>query len=156
MNEEIRNAMVVIPALYSQVSGFESWPEDGESWEVLRYFPESHSERYGYAVQINSSNTFFGILHCSSLKIVCHLSCGLHVSERLTYLLTHSRSWDLLEDPPILQLHRNFPAFHGTRRFNNVFTKALHWSLSWATSIQSTPSYPTSLSVSEGLLYKIK
>jgi hypothetical protein len=26
-----------------------------------------------------------------------------------------------------------------------VFTRALHWSLSWATSIQSSPSHPISL-----------
>jgi hypothetical protein len=26
-----------------------------------------------------------------------------------------------------------------------VFTRALHWSLSWAASIQSTPSHPISL-----------
>jgi hypothetical protein len=37
------------------------------------------------------------------------------------------------------------PAFHGTRRFNTVFTRALHWSLSWAISMLSTPSYPISL-----------
>jgi glutamate/tyrosine decarboxylase-like PLP-dependent enzyme len=29
---------------------------------------------------------------------------------------------------------KNFPAFHGTRRFNTVFTRALHWSLSWLSS----------------------
>jgi hypothetical protein len=32
----------------------------------------------------------------------------------------------LLEEPPILQLLKNFPAFYGSRRF----TRALHWSLS--------------------------
>jgi hypothetical protein len=29
--------------------------------------------------------------------------------------------------------------------FNTVFTRALHWSVSWAISIQSTPSHPISL-----------
>jgi hypothetical protein len=38
----------------------------------------------------------------------------------------------------------NFPAFYGTRRSINLFTRALHWSLSWATSIQSTPSHSIS------------
>jgi hypothetical protein len=33
---------------------------------------------------------------------------------------------------------KNFAAFHGTRRFNTVFTEAHHRSLSWAISIQST------------------
>jgi hypothetical protein len=38
----------------------------------------------------------------------------------------------------------SFPAFHGTRRFNNEFTRALHLFLSWARPIQSTPPHPTS------------
>jgi hypothetical protein len=40
---------------------------------------------------------------------------------------------------------KNFPAFYGTQRFITVFTRALHWSLSWARSIQFIPSHPTSL-----------
>jgi hypothetical protein len=51
--------------------------------------------------------------------------------------LTYSWSWALLEELPILQLLKNFPAFYGTHRFITVFTRALHWSLSWARSIQS-------------------
>jgi hypothetical protein len=53
------------------------------------------------------------------------------------YLLTYSRSWALLEELSIVQPLRNPAEFHGTRRFNTVFTRALHWSLSWAISIQS-------------------
>jgi hypothetical protein len=41
-------------------------------------------------------------------------------------------------------LLKNFP-FYGTRWFIIVFTRALHWSLSWATSIQSIPLHPVSL-----------
>jgi hypothetical protein len=48
-----------------------------------------------------------------------------------------SWSWALFEKPPIVQLLNNFPAFYGTRRFITVFTRALHWSLSSARSIQS-------------------
>jgi hypothetical protein len=59
----------------------------------------------------------------------------------LHQILTRSRSWALLEEPPIVQPLKNFPVFYGTPRFNAVFTRALHWSLSWATSIQSTPSH---------------
>jgi hypothetical protein len=59
--------------------------------------------------------------------------------------LTHSRSWALLEKPPTVQLLKNFPAFYGTRRFITMFIRALYWSLSWARSIQSTPSHPISL-----------
>jgi hypothetical protein len=62
------------------------------------------------------------------------------------YHITHSWIWALLEKPPIVQLLKNFPAFYGTRRFITVFTRALHWSLSWARSIQSPPPHPISLS----------
>jgi hypothetical protein len=43
-------------------------------------------------------------------------------------------SWEAVSHAAI----NNFPAFYGTRRFITVFTRALHWSLSWASSIQST------------------
>jgi hypothetical protein len=38
-----------------------------------------------------------------------------------------------------------FPAFYGTRWFIAVSTRALHWSLSWARWIRSTPSHPISI-----------
>jgi hypothetical protein len=57
------------------------------------------------------------------------------------YLLTHSRSWVLLEKLPIMQPLKNFPEFNGAWRFGTVFKRALQWSLSWAISIQSIPSY---------------
>jgi hypothetical protein len=44
-----------------------------------------------------------------------------------------------------VQLLKNFPAFNGTRRFITAFTRALHWSVSWARSIQSIPSYLRSI-----------
>jgi hypothetical protein len=54
-------------------------------------------------------------------------------------------SWVLLEKPPVAQLLKNFPTFCGTRRFTTVFTRALHWSPSWARSIQSVSPHPTPL-----------
>jgi hypothetical protein len=42
-------------------------------------------------------------------------------------------------------LLKNFPTFYGIRRFITIFTRALHWSLSWARSIQSIPSHPISV-----------
>jgi hypothetical protein len=63
----------------------------------------------------------------------------------LTHSLTHSWSWALLEKLPLVQPLKKFPAFYGTRRFIIVFTRALHWSLSWARSVQSIPSHPISL-----------
>jgi hypothetical protein len=61
-----------------------------------------------------------------------------------TELLTHyhhSWSWALLEKLPIAQILKNFSAFYGTRRFTTPFTRALHWSLSWARSIHTIPSH---------------
>jgi hypothetical protein len=52
-------------------------------------------------------------------------------------ILTYLRSWALLEKPPILQLLKTFPEFYGIRMFITVFTRAIHWSLSWTTLIQS-------------------
>jgi hypothetical protein len=51
----------------------------------------------------------------------------------------------LLVKPPVAQLLNNFPTFYGTRRFIIVFTGALHWSLSWARSIQPIQSHSISL-----------
>ena len=60
-----------------------------------------------------------------------------------TYLLT---PWSrvLPEKLTGSQLVKKFPAFYGTRRFITAFTSARHLSLSWARSIQSMPSHPTS------------
>ena len=50
----------------------------------------------------------------------------------------------LLENLTGSQLVKKFPSFYGTRKFITVFTNACHLSLSWARSIQSVPSHPTS------------
>jgi hypothetical protein len=39
-------------------------------------------------------------------------------------------------------LFKKFTAFYGTPSFITVFTRTRHWSLSWATWIQFTPSHP--------------
>jgi hypothetical protein len=57
-------------------------------------------------------------------------------------LLTYLRTSVLPEKLPIVQPLKNFPAIYGTRKFISVITRALHWSLSWAKSIQSIPSHP--------------
>jgi hypothetical protein len=85
-------------------------------------------------------------------NISCHLwtvnsvyGLSVEICWYLTHSLTHSWSWALLEKLPIVQLPKNFPAFYETRRFITVFTRTLHWSLSWARSVQSIPSHPISL-----------
>jgi hypothetical protein len=67
--------------------------------------------------------------------------CFFNKKRVLSISLTHSWSWALLEKLSIMQLLKNFPAFYATWRFITVFTRALHWSLFWARSIQSIPSY---------------
>ena len=61
----------------------------------------------------------------------------------LTYFLT---PWCrvLLEKLTGLQLVKNFPAFHGTRRFITALTSVRHLSLSWASPIKSIYPHPTS------------
>ena len=50
----------------------------------------------------------------------------------------------LLEKLTGSQPVKKFPTFYGTRRFITALTSARHLSLSWASSIQSMPSHPTS------------
>ena len=59
------------------------------------------------------------------------------------YLLT-AGSTVLIEEQTVPQLVKKLPAFYGTRRFSTAFTSARHLSLSWASSIQSIPTHPTS------------
>jgi hypothetical protein len=101
-------------------------------WDMMLKFPNAFSFHVWISVESYVSERL------SEWKLLRPRLCS-------TYLLTYLRSWALLEKPPIVQSLKNFPAFHGTRRFNTVFTRALHWSLSWVTSIQSTPSHPLSL-----------
>jgi hypothetical protein len=43
---------------------------------------------------------------------------------------------------PVVQLLKNLPEFYGIQRFITVSTRCLHWSLSWARSVQSlSPVY---------------
>jgi hypothetical protein len=55
------------------------------------------------------------------------------------------RNWLLLEKPRVAQPLKNFPKFYGTRIFITEFARALHWSQSWARSMQSTLPHPSSL-----------
>jgi hypothetical protein len=51
----------------------------------------------------------------------------------------------LFEKPPVAQLLKNFQKFNGTQKFSTMFTRALHWFLSWARWILSIPPHPISL-----------
>ena len=65
-----------------------------------------------------------------------------HDLQRLYLLTPWSRV--LLEKLIGSQLVKKFTTFYGIRRFITAFTSARHLSLSWASSIQSIPSNPTS------------
>jgi hypothetical protein len=67
------------------------------------------------------------------IKYLAYFVNSFNCLPKLPYsllVLTYSRSLALLEEPL-----KNFPAFYGTRRFNTLFTRALHRSLSWDVSI---------------------
>jgi hypothetical protein len=46
--------------------------------------------------------------------------------------VAHSISWASLKKLTVTQLVKKFPPFYGTRWFITVFTRARHWSISWA------------------------
>jgi hypothetical protein len=50
----------------------------------------------------------------------------------------------VLEKLIVTYLVKKFPNFYGTQNFHSVFTRARHWSLSWASCIQLTPFQPVS------------
>ena len=64
-------------------------------------------------------------------------------ADLLIYSLT---PWSrvLLEKLTVPQLVKKFPAFYGNQRFITAFTNVRHLSLFLTSSIQSTPSHPTS------------
>ena len=86
------------------------------------------------------------VLHVSAF--LCHLQIGLHQNLKLTkikyiYLLTpYSRV--LLEKLSGFQQVKKFLTFYWTRIFITAVTSTRHLSLSWASSIQSTPPHPSS------------
>jgi hypothetical protein len=53
--------------------------------------------------------------------------------------MEHSSSWEANSH---LSSQERLPAFYWTRWFITVFTRARHWSLSWASCVQSTHSQP--------------
>jgi hypothetical protein len=75
----------------------------------------------------------------------CRASLSIRLRPLTSFLSPWS--WALLEKPPVTQPLKNFPAFYGTQSFIAV-------SISWASSIQSTPPHPISLrSILLSLIY---
>jgi hypothetical protein len=112
--------------------------------KVCKRGNEERGKRYSWLqnLALTYSSTIY-ISVCFSWGHYCRYclwrySCVLH---NILHNLTYLRSWALLEKPPIVQPLKSFPAFYGTRRFNTLFTRAIHWSLSWVISIQYPPTY---------------
>jgi hypothetical protein len=80
-----------------------------------------------YLYRVSNSNP--SIVHPVASRVTdcCSGSHGHSNTYVHTYSLTEPSP---LEDSPIVQPLKNFPAFYGTRTFNTVFTRALDWSLS--------------------------
>jgi len=76
-------------------------------------------------------------------KETINLHLSHHHKPIVTYLLT---PWTrvLLEKLTGFQLVKKFSTFYGTRRFITTVTSTWHLSLTWASSIQSTPPHHTS------------
>jgi hypothetical protein len=58
-----------------------------------------------------------------------------------------------------MQPLKNFPSFYGTRRFNTVFTRALHWSLSSVAQnvqLETLSNLNVLMSSENGKLWKVR
>jgi hypothetical protein len=62
-----------------------------------------------------------------------------HIVQKYIWAQLTPLSWALFEKPPVAQLLKYFPIFYRIWRFITVFTRPIHWSPSWARSIQSIP-----------------
>jgi hypothetical protein len=75
---------------------------------------------------------------------MCRKLC--HYSWSIAIMKLVSTSWgNRLGKLIVVELGKRQTAFCRIRRFMTVFTKVCHWTLSRATLIQSTPSYPACL-----------
>jgi hypothetical protein len=97
---------------------------------IPQKFPRGlHMRPTGCIELVSDSRSTASML--SAVQSFATCSRNLYTSILLQYimahnLLTYSRSWALLEESPIVQPLKNFSAFYGIRRFNTVFTTALH------------------------------
>jgi hypothetical protein len=116
------------------------------------YFPKIHSKiifssmprssewslSFGYSNQnIVSISDLYSSIH------LYHFSKCWRLSSGCTRHSLHGCGI-LFEKLTVPQLVKRILLLYGTRRFITVFTKARHWTLSWASRIQFAPTIPTS------------
>jgi hypothetical protein len=114
-------------------------------WGKLKSVVYANNSHDLDALKENIREAIYDIQQCELQQVSRNLFKGIHTFRISSTMVSHSRSWALLEKPLIVQLLKDFPEFYGTWRFITVFTKALHWSLLWATSIQSIRPQSVSL-----------
>jgi hypothetical protein len=90
--------------------------------------------------------SLYYLMHNISVLIVTETTSASHRTCTLTQI-NWLFPWSsvLLGESRVTQLLRNLPTLCGTQRVITMFTKAYHWSLSWARWIHSMPPYPISL-----------
>jgi len=74
-----------------------------------------------------------------------------HRWQRKENVCVYSKLCNFMEQNPSSEIDRRsagkeIPTLYGSKSFSTVFTRACHWTLSWATLIQSTPLDPVTLS----------
>jgi len=101
------------------------------------------SSFFGHGAYVICNTACLNLKHVASSSAHTFIECSYLITYLLIYLLT---AWYrvLLEKLTGLQLVKEFPAFHGTRRFITALTSFHHLSLSWASPIQSIYPHLTS------------
>ena len=91
---------------------------------------------------MDATECFIAFIICST----CFGESYVHHQELHTVLTYLRTPWCrvILKKLTGLQLVEKFPAFHETRRFITALTSVRHFSLSWASPIQSIYPHPTS------------
>jgi hypothetical protein len=114
----------------------------GKIVSVLNYLMTTPWRRMGEWIY---RSTFSWSRHCLEVNGELHAPAALppwETPEPVWTIELTLWSWALLERPPVVRPLDSFPAFHGTRRFNTKFTRALYLFLSWARPIHSISPIP--------------
>jgi hypothetical protein len=136
-------------------SGFDgglTTPNRKKQEDVTKCYTDPQTESFQFRIfrlpfsYLKMYNLLFYLLFCVHVKLGlppkgknAHWETG-QLTDQLTLC-----SRILLKNLIVTQLVKKFSVFYGTWRFSAVFTRAHHWSLSWAKWIQSTPLHTVSL-----------